>query len=141
MKQACCHQWLLGPAGISTCSEESVYRYADWRIVPNSTAAQTLSTATLQKPSISVLLALHRGLVMLQRERSVSCCTFARTNSYGESISCRDQFYMHVQLTEKRICQARDLLKDCDSEPWKPHTMKVLGSLIDDLKTARSSLL
>jgi len=142
MKQACCHQWLHSHAGLSsTCSEEAVYRTADWRIRQSSIAAQTLTNATLQNPSISVLLALHRGLVLVQRERGMACCTLARTPSFDNfSISCGDQFYMHVQLTEKRICQAKDLLQSCASKHWRLHTMKVLDALIEDLKIARSSL-
>jgi len=137
MKQVCCHQWLLHKGTV-----ESANRYADWRISQMSTAPQNVNTPTVRSPSISVLLALHRGLVLMQRERGMACCMLAGTPSFdGVSISCEDQFDMHVQLTQKRICQARDLLNDCDSEHWKLHTMQVLSGLIDELKNVRSSLL
>jgi len=65
-----------------------------------------------QDAALPGVLALQRALVHIQQERAMAC--WALSGASGLSgISCWDQLQWHVQLTEKRLHEAKNLLSKC----------------------------
>lgn len=72
------------------------------------------------------VLALQRTFKMMQQERAMACWALAGAPD-NDGISCEDQFRSHVELTDKRLAQATDLLRDGKLE---------LGDALSDAKLA-----
>eukprot|EP00927_Polykrikos_kofoidii_P014652 TRINITY_DN16461_c0_g1_i1.p1 TRINITY_DN16461_c0_g1~~TRINITY_DN16461_c0_g1_i1.p1 ORF type:complete len:787 (-),score=133.55 TRINITY_DN16461_c0_g1_i1:370-2679(-) len=98
-------------------SRERIVLQAEAEHVPSSKLRPTSSQAVpTQKPkgqdnALAGVLALHRALVHVQQERGMACWALASDTGIG-GISCLDQLQWHVQLTEKRIWEAKALMKD-----------------------------
>mmetsp|Transcript_56274 Transcript_56274/g.142372 ORF Transcript_56274/g.142372 Transcript_56274/m.142372 type:complete len:731 (-) Transcript_56274:48-2240(-) len=75
----------------------------------------------VQDAALPGVLAMHRALVHIQQERAMACWYVvadkdALKASGLEGISCEDQLKWHVQLTEKRIHEAKLLLSKSSFE-------------------------
>jgi len=91
----------------------------------------------LQHPALPGLLALHRSLVSMQRERALAMCVLAGAPTLAAiSVSCWDQFHLNFELTDKRLGEARRLF-----EHQYIQTSHSISLLHSDLKSARSLVL
>lgn len=91
-------------------SKERILREADseWktRRSPQPKWRQEPDREDVALPGV---LALHRALVHIQQERGMACWALSGSPGMG-GISCWEQLQWHVQLTEKRIHEAKALM-------------------------------
>ncbi|CAE8703755.1 unnamed protein product [Polarella glacialis] len=88
-------------------------------------------TFRAQGPLLPVLLTLNRVIVTMQHERGMACWTLAGAPS-EDGISSWDQLRRHIQLTDGRMSEVRELLRD--------HTKNQALPAMDDLETVISNL-
>lgn len=125
--QASNHQWVRFIHGDDEHSERQrnskqiIARYA-----PDERATNPKPPAARPRHDDQVVdhvIALHRALVHVQQERGMACWALASDTGIG-GISCFDQLQWHVQLTEKRISEAKELMNQ---------SLKEEGLRIDEL--------
>lgn len=137
VQQVCTHEWVLRLNSTVFLQSNSLSD-AEWNISQKSARPRLSSHSKVNHSTVPVLLALHRALVLLQRERGMACCVLAGAPGFdGISISCWDQLQLHAELTDKRMCQARDLLKECSLEHCRLRTMDALDKLMQEIKETR----
>lgn len=79
----------------------------------------------LEDPVLPGVLALQRALVHIQQERSMALWALAGAPALDGISSCWDQFQWHIELTQKRLHEAKDLLSD-------PNIFEHVRKLSDD---------
>ncbi|CAK0811562.1 unnamed protein product, partial [Prorocentrum cordatum] len=98
-----------------------------------------------QDPALPGILGLCRALVHVQQERGMACWALAGTASLG-GISVWDQLQWHVQLTEKRISEAKALMDERARSHGRPEPDTTeaheadLGALFAILAEARKQV-
>lgn len=88
-------------------------------------------------PVLRGVLALHRALVHIQQERSIAL--WALAGSPGEGvISCgREQLQWHIELTEKRVHEAKKMLEQGQSMDERVHLENSFQQLASSLRAGR----
>ncbi|CAE8608022.1 unnamed protein product [Polarella glacialis] len=94
-------------------------------------------TVRAQGPLLPVLLTLNRVIVTMQHERGMACWTLAGAPAMEDGISSWDQLRRHIQLTDGRMSEARELLRDHMKNQALP-AMDDLETVISDLACARA---
>jgi serine/threonine protein kinase len=90
-----------------------------------------------EDPVLPSVLALHRALVHIQQERSMALWALTGTAGLDGISSCWDQFQWHIELTEKRLHEAKDMLQNCFAIIEKHHQDETLVGLASHLTRAR----
>jgi len=103
------HSWL---ASQKTTFKESTWNDTVW-VAPQSTESPACSPSVNQKDSfLPALLALHRGLVLLQRERAMAGYVLARAPACeGTTILALDHFQLHSQCIDQQMSKTDGLLE------------------------------
>jgi serine/threonine protein kinase len=156
MAGACSHPWVkYQEQELSTCNQEqrvdSRGRAASKEKVklvsafaePGLASCRRLpqpqwkSRQETQAATLPFVLALHQALVHIQQERGMACWALSGNTGIG-GISPKDQLQWHMQLTEKRINEARSLLGGGFA---RQRSDDALENLFTDLRTARKQAL
>mmetsp|Transcript_52482 Transcript_52482/g.94081 ORF Transcript_52482/g.94081 Transcript_52482/m.94081 type:complete len:693 (+) Transcript_52482:43-2121(+) len=105
----CNHSWLVS---LKTPYKASIWNDTVW-IAPQSSESQPyLPCSIAHDIFLPALLALHRGLVLVQRERALAGYVLARAPGFEDvTVSSLDHFQLHAQLIDKQMSKAEKLLQ------------------------------
>lgn len=91
----------------------------------------------VDEPVLRGVLALHRLLVHVQQERSMALWALAGSPGVA-GISCsRDQLQWHIDLTEKRVHEAKKMLEQGQSMGVRTHLDETFQQLAASLMAGR----
>eukprot|EP00930_Biecheleria_cincta_P018204 TRINITY_DN14261_c0_g1_i1.p1 TRINITY_DN14261_c0_g1~~TRINITY_DN14261_c0_g1_i1.p1 ORF type:complete len:720 (-),score=159.26 TRINITY_DN14261_c0_g1_i1:42-2201(-) len=163
------HPWvkLISPTSGKQSSprEDATCRYRRPRSESKANAFQEVSAASLQPsqspkalphmqdPASAGILSLNRSIVELQHERGMACWALAAVGDLKivEGISCWDQLRKNIQLTDKRLAEAKQMLAELfqsdhgTNNAWgksaKLHPVIAVDAVDDDLREARDLVL
>jgi len=140
-------EWVMNAMVVDECSspttkrrhrsKEAVVRESERELSQTGWRSPTPKWKRGEVDALPAVLALHKALVHIQQERGMAC--WAVNGSPGlEGISCWDQFIWHVELTEKRLHEAGEMLKGCIAKDHRQRfTVGALPNLFKSLTRAR----
>jgi len=88
-------------------------------------------------PVLRGVLALHRALVHIQQERSIALWALAGSPGGGVISSGREQLQWHIELTEKRVHEAKKMLEQGQSMDERVHLEKTFQQVASSLRAGR----
>jgi serine/threonine protein kinase len=116
--QVCEHSWVMsgkreGVSQSRSKSKGAILNEADteWESSRRSPGPRW---QTQENPVLKGVLALQKALVHVQQERSMALWAITGEPGMDGLSSCLDQLQAHIELTDKRLCEASKLLDRAD---------------------------
>lgn len=118
LHQVCQHIWVQALQTVEPDSPKSITRRRSKQAVVEEADREWETSRRSPEPRwrcdedpvLPGVLALHRGLVHIQQERSMALWALTGAPGLDGISSCWDQFQWHIELTQKRNHEARHLL-------------------------------